>query len=84
MGCPKCRHKRTRIIRARPDPEIPTTDPVRQCKNLECLAVFNSREAVVSIVENSKDREIFKALASRIEAQPADSRDALVKMLLAG
>ena len=76
MGCPNGRHKRTRIIRARPDPEIPTTDPVRQRKNLECLAVFTSREAVVSIIENSKDREILKALASRIEALPTDSRDA--------
>ncbi len=84
MRCPKCQHKRTRIIRARPDPDYPTTDLVRQCKNIPCLAVFTSREAMVSIIEGSKDQDILKEIAARIEALPADERDALVKMLLTG
>ena len=68
---------------ARPDPDCQAADLVRQCKNPGCLTVFTSREAVVSVIENSRDVEIVKALASRIEALPADSREALVKLLLA-
>ena len=67
-----------------PGPEYLSTNLVRQCKNPGCLTVFTTREAVISIIENSKDREILQELAARIEAFPADFREVLVKILLAG
>ena len=84
MRCPTCNHPRSRILRTRPDPDSQASDLVRQCKSPGCLTVFTSREAVISVIENSRDVEIVKALASRIEALPMDSRQALVKLLLAG
>ena len=84
MHCPKCDFKKTRIIRTRPDPEFPSVDLVRQCKAPGCLTVFTSREAVISIIENSQDREVIKALAHRIEALPPTARADLLKLLKAG
>jgi transcriptional regulator NrdR family protein len=84
MRCPKCNFGRTRIIRTRPDPEFPCTDLVRQCKSPGCLAVFTSREAVVSVIEDSQDAKILTALAARIDALPAESRKTLLEMVRAG
>ena len=82
MRCPTCQYKKTRIIRTRPDSEA--TDHVRQCKNPACLAICNSRESVINVIDLSQDREILRALASRISALPDSSRDALLKLILAG
>ena len=45
--------------------------------------VLTGRDAVVSLIEDSRDVEIGKAMASGTESLPADSRKAPVKMLLA-
>ena len=79
MRCPACNHIRTRIIRTRPDPDSAASDLVRQCKSPGCLTVFTSREAVISVIENSQDVHILQELASRIAALPAASRETLLK-----
>ena len=84
MHCPKCDNKKTRIIRTRPDTEFPSVDLVRQCKNPGCLTVFTSRESVISVIENSQDKEIIKALANRIESLNPHARADLLKLLKAG
>ena len=84
MRCPTCQHKKTSIIRTRPDPDSESTDHVRQCRNPACLAIFNSRESVINVIDLSTDREILTTLASRISALPESSRDALLKLILAG
>ena len=84
MHCPKCDHKKSRIIRTRPDPEFPSVDLVRQCKAPGCLTIFTSREALVSIIEDSQEREIIKALASRIDALSPHARHDLMKLLQVG
>jgi len=84
MRCPTCQHKKTTIIRTRPDPDSESTDHVRQCRNPACLTIFNSRESVINVIDLSQDREILHALASRITALPESSREALLKLILAG
>ena len=84
MHCPKCDHKKSRIIRTRPDPEFPCVDLVRQCKAPGCLAIFTSRESVISIIEDYQEREIIKALATRIESLPPHARTDLMKLIQVG
>ena len=84
MRCPTCQHKKTAIIRTRPDPDSESTDHVRQCRNPACLAVFTSREALVSLLEKSQDGEIVKEMAARIGSLSAGTRQALLKLLQAG
>ena len=84
MRCPTCQHKKTSIIRTRPDPDSESTDHVRQCKNPACLTLFNSRESVINVIDFSDDREIVTALASRISALSESSRETLLKLILAG
>jgi transcriptional regulator NrdR family protein len=83
MRCPTCKLKKTTIIRTRPDPDNESTDHVRQCRNPACLAIFNSRETVINVIDFSDDREIVTALASRISALPDGSREALLKLVMA-
>ena len=84
MRCPSCNHIRTRIIRTRPDPESDASDLVRQCKETSCLTVFTSREAVISVVQNSQDRHILMDLAARIAKLPDTARAELVKLIQVG
>jgi transcriptional regulator NrdR family protein len=84
MHCPACRHKKSRIIRTQPDTEFSARDLVRQCRNPACLAVFTSREALVSLLEKSQDGEIVKEMAARVGSLSADTRQALLKLLQAG
>jgi transcriptional regulator NrdR family protein len=84
MHCPACRHKKSRIIRTQPDSEFSARDLVRQCRNPVCLAVFTSREALVSLLEKSQDGEIVKEMAARVGSLSADTRQALLKLLQAG
>ena len=84
MRCPTCQHKKTAIIRTRPDPDSDSTDHVRQCRNPACLTIFNSRESVINVIDFSDDREIVTALASRIGGLSGASREALLKLILAG
>ena len=81
MHCPACRHKKTRIIRTQPDAEFSARDLVRQCRNPACLAVFTSREALVSVLENSSNTEVVRALASRIDALAPEARSSLFKII---
>lgn len=39
---------------------------VRQWKSTGCLGVPNSRESVISVIEDSQDQHILMELASRI------------------
>jgi hypothetical protein len=57
---------------------------VGQCRNPACLAVFTSREALVSLLEKSQDGEIVKEMAARVGSLSAGSREALLKLLQAG
>lgn len=84
MRCPTCQHRKTAIIRTRPDPDAESTDHVRQCRNPACLTIFNSRESVINVIDFSDDREIVTALASRISALSEPSREAPFKLILAG
>ena len=84
MHCPACRHKKSRIIRTQPDTEFSARDLVRQCRNPTCLAVFTSREALVSVMEKPQDGAFLKELAARIGTRSAGSREALLKLLQAG
>jgi transcriptional regulator NrdR family protein len=84
MHCPACRHKKSRIIRTQPDTELSARDLVRQCRNPACLAVFTSREALVSLLEKSQDGEIVKEMAARVGSLSAGSHEALLKLLQAG
>ena len=84
MHCPACQHKKTRIIRTQPDAEFSARDLVRQCRNPACLAVFTSREAVVSLLEKSQDAEIVREMAARVGSLSAGTREALLKLLQAG
>ena len=81
MRCPTCQHPRTRIIRTRPDPENDATDHVRQCKSPSCLAIFNSRESIISVIADSADGNILLQLASRITGLSTGSREALFKLI---
>ena len=81
MRCPKCQQSKSRVIRTRPDPHSDATDLVRQCKNPGCLAVYTSREALVSVIEDSEDVHIVHELAARIAALPAASRELLFRMV---
>ena len=83
MRCPSCQNKKTRIIRTRPDPDAQATDLVRQCKEPGCLTVFTSREAIISVIENSEDGHILMTLASRINALSDGSRQMLLKLIQA-
>jgi hypothetical protein len=38
---------------------------VRQCRNPAWLAIFNSRESVINVIDLITDREIVTALARR-------------------
>jgi len=84
MHCPACGHKKTRIIRTEPDAEFPARDLVRQCRNPACLTVFTSREALVSVIEKSTDGEMLKEMAARVGSMSPGTREALLKLLLAG
>ncbi len=81
MHCPACKHKRTRVLRTRPDAEFPARDLVRQCRNPACGTIFTCREALVSVMEAPQDREVVKEMAARIEALPESAREALFNLV---
>ena len=45
-------------------------DLVRLCKAPDCLPVFSSRQAVISVIDNSKDKQVLIDLAARIAKLP--------------
>ena len=81
MECPACHHKKTRIIRTRPDPEFGSTEKVRQCKNFACLQTFTSNETVLSIIEVSQHQSVVLELVSKFDALPPKTQDVLIEMI---
>ncbi|MBI4081683.1 MAG: hypothetical protein HY423_03640 [Candidatus Lambdaproteobacteria bacterium] len=76
-----CRSRRPHRFRP---PDAASTDLVRECGKPSCFAAFTSREAVISVIEDSADgHSLLDRAACRQTLSPA-ARAGLLKLIQAG